>query len=231
MIKRVFILSIFLTMSSLMAKGNIVLIDDSKKGGLIQDRIKGCDERLIKEQTKDIVHIKHQLSSILKKLSKIEREKNGILKSRKIRKIRKSKKRVSRHRKKGKYIIVKVKKGDRLADYAKKYYGNSKLYYKIYRANRDKIGDDLRLKVGDRIIIPIDKKHKDKKKRKDRKKRRVIRDIEIVNPIYDIPKVNYSRAKLISPNRDSYINMLDEPVYIDEDNRMDTSDFIPLDEN
>ncbi len=238
MIKRIFILSILLSINSLMAKENITLIDDSKKGNLTQNEIIGCDEAIIKEQKEDIEHIKHQLSTILKKLSEIEKEKNINLKSRKIREIKKSISRVNRYKKKGTYITVKVKKGDRLADYAKKYYGNSKLYYKIYRANRTKIGRDLKLKVGDRIIIPIDKHYK-KKRVKNKRKNRVIkdRDIKIVNPIIEdevknIPKNTYSKAKFISPDKDSYINILDEPVYIDdEDSKTDTSGFIPLDEN
>ena len=239
MIKRIFILSILLTITSLIAKESIVLIDDSKKGKLTQQKIKGCDEiAIVKEQKKDIEDIKHQLSIILKKLSEMEKRKDTYLKNRKRRRVKKSTKRVNRYRRKGTYITVRVKRGDRLADYAKKYYGNSKLYYKIYRANRDKIGADLKLRVGDRIIIPIDK-HYRHKKLKDKKKRVIKnrKDIEIITPIIEdeinnSPEVSYSRAKFISPDKDSYIKILDEPVYIDdEDTQKDISGFIPLDEN
>ena len=238
MIRKIFILSIILTINSLIAKESIILVDNSKKGNLTQKEIKGCDELIVKEQKRDIEHIKHQLSIILKKLSEIEKEKNISIKSRKIRNIRKSIKRVNRHRKNGTYITIRVKRGDRLADYAKKYYGNSRLYYKIYRANRDKIGKDLKLRVGDRIIIPIDKHYK-YKKFKHRKQKRVKedKDIEIASTPIEyrktVPVVNYSRAKFISPNRDRDIEILDEPVYIDDENskKIDTSDFIPLDEN
>lgn len=233
MIKKIFILSVVLTISPIMAK-NIILIDDSK-GILTQRKIKACDESIIKKQKRDIEHIKHQLSTILKKLSKMEREKYvGIKsKSKRAKKSRKSKKRrVKKDKKEGKYITVIVKRGDRLADYAKKYYGNSKLYYKIYRANRDKIGDDLNLKVGDRIIIPLDKDYKYKKSKHIKKNLKIInspkKDIEL------LPKLNYSKAKkyIATPKRDIDIQMLDKPVYIEsESNKIDTSDFIPLDEN
>ncbi len=235
MIKRIFLLSLILTISSLIAKENIILVDDSKKGNLIQKEIKGCDEAIVKEQKEDIEHIKHQLSTILKKLSEIEKEKNISLKSRKIREIKKSIKRVNRHRKKGTYITVRVKRGDRLADYAKKYYGNSRLYYQIYRANRDKIGRDLKLRVGDRIIVPIGRYYRHKMLKQ--KKKRVAKDIEVVNSVVEediktVPVVNYSRAKFISPDKDSDIKILDEPVYIDdEDSKKDITGFIPLDEN
>ena len=230
MIKRIFLLSILLTIGSLIAKENIVLVDDSKKGNLTQKEIKGCDEAIVKEQKEDIEHIKHQLSTILKKLSEIEKEKNISLKSRKIREIKKSIKRVNRHRKKGTYVTVRVRRGDRLADYAKKYYGNSKLYYKIYRANRDKIGRDLKLRVGDRIIVPIGRYYRHKMLK--RRKKRVEKDIEIVPVVPTVPVVNYSRAKFISPDKDSDIKILDEPVYIDdEDSKKDITGFIPLDEN
>ncbi len=236
MIKRIFILSILFTINSLLAKESIILIDDSKRGDLTQREIIGCNEAIIKEQKDDLEHIKHQLSIILEKLSKIEREKNITLKSKKIKEIRKSIKKLNQHRKRGTYITVRVKRGDRLVDYARRYYGNSKLYYKIYRVNRDKIGRDLKLRVGDKIIIPIDKHYIYKNKKiKNRKKR----DIEVVDSVIiekgikkTPKKINYSRAKFISPDKDSDIKILDEPVYIeDEDNKIDTSGFIPLDEN
>jgi len=54
------------------------------------------------------------------------------------------------------YITVTVKRGDTLSKYAKRYYGDRNSYYREYiELNRDKIGKDLMLHIGDRIIIPI----------------------------------------------------------------------------
>lgn len=48
-----------------------------------------------------------------------------------------------------------IKSGDTLSALAKRYYGNAKLYMKIFEANRDKMPDPNRgLHPGDVIVIP-----------------------------------------------------------------------------
>ncbi len=133
---------IILGFTIIYAQENIIIIDDSRNSHMVQKDIEGCEDS-INNQKRQINRLKRELSNALYKLSKIE---NGISNS---------------NLKLGvDYIIVKVKKGDTLSKYAKRYYGDDKKYYRIYRANRDKIKKDLKIRVGDKIIIPIVKKIK-----------------------------------------------------------------------
>jgi len=239
-IKKILILSISMCIVSLniMAKSDIVLTDDSNNANIVQKDIVGCEENSTpKQQKKDIAEIKSQLTDILKKLSAMEQETDSNIRNKQISNIKDCITKLDKKTKK--YIIVKVKSGDRLSDYAKKYYGSKRKYYRIYRANRDKIKRDLQLRVGDRIIIPLSKNYKYKKfkKRHRAKHRRVTPRPQIVEQkreiIIEEPKIEYAVAKYISnSSEDSTVKMLDEVVYIDDDNRpTDNSGFIPLDEN
>ncbi len=243
MIKKFLFLSICIISLNLYASGDIVLKDDSKNTKMVQKNIVGCDENpTIQQQKKDIAEIKSKLSDILAKLSALEKETDSKSKTRQISSLKKS---ITKLNKKTKnYIIVRVKRGDRLSDYAKKYYGNKRKYYRIYRANQDKIGSNLQLRVGDRIIIPLSKNYKYKKFKKRKKYKRKVKHKHIVHKpidkvvnnreiIVEKPKVEYSMAKYITPSQeDSTVKMLDEVIYIDDENKpTDTSDFIPLDEN
>jgi len=112
---------IILGFTIIYAQENIIIIDDSRNSHMVQKDIEGCEDS-INNQKRQINRLKRELSNALYKLSKIE---NGISNS---------------NLKLGvDYIIVKVKKGDTLSKYAKRYYGDDKKYYRIYRANRDKI--------------------------------------------------------------------------------------------
>ncbi len=244
--KKIFILLIIIGIN-LMAKSDIVLIDDSSKGAKkAQKKIIGCkdNEKMLKEQKKDIDEIKAQLRNILAKLTAIEKENNSSKFKRRRREIAHIKECINKLNKKSskKYIVIKVKRGDSLSTYAKRYYGDSRKYYRIYRANMDKIGKDLELHVGDRIIIPLSKDYKYKKfkKRKKRHTRRVTKpkqqtqDIIFVETIKPSREQNYSQAKFISKSaEDTAIKMLDEAVYIDDEESLDSdnSGFIPLEEN
>jgi seryl-tRNA synthetase len=53
------------------------------------------------------------------------------------------------------YVIIEVQKGESLSSYAQYYYGDSRKYYRIYEANRDKISPNLEVIIGDRLIIPL----------------------------------------------------------------------------
>jgi LysM repeat protein len=240
-IKKILILSIYVMSFNLEASSDIVLKDDSK-GKMVQKNIIGCKENHTssKQHKQDIAEIKLQLKSILAKLSAMEKETSGDIdvRDREISNIKDCINKLNKKTKQ-KYTIVKVKRGDRLSDYAKKYYGDKRKYYRIYRANRDKIGRDLELHIGDKIIIPLSKDYKYKKFKKIRRNtRKVKQNQKVVEPnIIEIiePKVEYSRAKYISNNQeDTAVKMLDEIVYIDDET--DKSDnktlgLIPLDEN
>jgi len=120
---------------------------------------------------------------------------------------------------------VTVKRGDTLSKYAKRYYGDRNSYYKIYRANRDKIGKDLMLHIGDRIIIPIEHI----KRRGDMEK-----SLNRVEENSDVLEYNISKRKTSKSSSDKSITlkMIDEVVYIDDniDSQEDII-FIPLDDN
>lgn len=47
-----------------------------------------------------------------------------------------------------------VQKGDTLSEIAKKYYGDANKWRTIYNANKSKISDPKKLKVGTKLIIP-----------------------------------------------------------------------------
>ena len=195
---------IILGFTIIYAQENIIIIDDSRNSHMVQKDIEGCEDS-INNQKRQINRLKRELSNALYKLSKIE---NGISNS---------------NLKLGvDYIIVKVKKGDTLSKYAKRYYGDDKKYYRIYRANRDKIKKDLKIRVGDKIIIPIVKKIKRRESLNKYKNNKYNSKsyIKIEN-----------RAKHYA-NLDEKLKMLDEIVYIDEssDLKQDIV-FIPLDDN
>jgi nucleoid-associated protein YgaU len=47
-----------------------------------------------------------------------------------------------------------VAKGDSLYSIARSYYGNQSKWKTIYEANRDRISDPNRIRVGEQLIIP-----------------------------------------------------------------------------
>jgi len=226
---------IFSTMS---IADEIKLIDESGKSNLVQKDIVGCDEgEIVAKQNRDLEEIKKQLAFILKKLSELENKADSEEKSKDISNIKnclsqlteekKSKERVQKQKKD--HTIVVVEKGDRLSDYAQKYYGDKRKYYRIYRANRDKIAEDMKLTIGDVIIIPLSPNYKYKKFKKIkhvRKKKRTIPKKYIVKE----PITKYPMAKISTEPKNSQIEMLDEPVFVDDD-KIDNTGFLPLDDN
>jgi len=52
------------------------------------------------------------------------------------------------------FILIKINKGDSLSKLANRYYGKSSKYIKIYNANKDKIGQNYLIHVGDILQIP-----------------------------------------------------------------------------
>jgi len=159
---------------------NIVLVDETKNSLMKQEKIVGCDDSLkidelkcSKERTpadrdKDIDEIKAQLSSILQQLAELKKEKDNRIKDSKFATIQKSintltiPKIESYSKPKAikvleiykDFVVIEVQQGESLSKYAQKYYGDSRKYYKIYRANKDKISKKLQIYIGDRLIIP-----------------------------------------------------------------------------
>jgi len=52
-------------------------------------------------------------------------------------------------------VIVEVQNNESLSTYAQYYYGNKNKYYKIYKANRDKVGSNLQIMIGQQLSIPL----------------------------------------------------------------------------
>jgi len=238
------IIILMFTFSTMSIADEIKLIDESGKSDLVQKDIVGCDEgEIVAKQNRDLDEIKKQLAFILKKLSELENRSDSKEKSKDISNIKnclsqlteekKSKERVQKHKKHKKYkkdhTVVVVEKGDRLSDYAKKYYGDKRKYYRIYRANRDKIAEDMKLTIGDIIIIPLSPNYKYKKFKKIKhvtKKKKTIPKKYIVKE----PISKYPMAKIFTEPKNTQIEMLDEPVFVDDD-KIDNTGFLPLDDN
>ena len=53
-------------------------------------------------------------------------------------------------------VIVEVQNNESLSTYAQAYYGNNRLYYRIYKANKDKIPPNLQITIGSHLRIPLD---------------------------------------------------------------------------
>ncbi len=54
------------------------------------------------------------------------------------------------------HVLIEVQRGESLSSYAEAYYNDKNKYYRIYRANKDKINSNLEVIIGDKLIIPLD---------------------------------------------------------------------------
>ncbi len=52
------------------------------------------------------------------------------------------------------HVVIEVQNNESLSTYAQAYYHDNTKYYRIYKANRDKINKNLQIVIGDRLIIP-----------------------------------------------------------------------------
>ena len=52
------------------------------------------------------------------------------------------------------HVVIEVQNNESLSTYAQAYYHDNTQYYRIYKANQDKIGKDLQIIIGDRLVIP-----------------------------------------------------------------------------
>jgi len=53
------------------------------------------------------------------------------------------------------YVIIEVQNGESLSKYAKKYYNDNRQYYRIYKANKDKIPPNMEIIIGSHLKIPL----------------------------------------------------------------------------
>jgi Mor family transcriptional regulator len=53
------------------------------------------------------------------------------------------------------YVLIEVQKGESLSSYAEAFYGDQNKYYRIYKANRNRISKNMEVIIGDRLIIPL----------------------------------------------------------------------------
>ncbi|HHD80972.1 MAG TPA: hypothetical protein ENK99_05195 [Campylobacterales bacterium] len=243
------IIVLILSFATISVAENIKLTDESSKSNLVQKDIVGCDEgEIVAKQNRDLDEIKKQLAFILKKLSQLENRDDTKQKSKDISNIKnclsqlteekktKEEQKIKRNRVKKKikdHTVVVVERGDRLSDYAKKYYGDKKKYYRIYRANRDKIARDMKLTIGDIIIIPLSPSYKYKKfkriKHVAKKKKTIPQKFIVKEPIEKYPMAKIFTKPAPKP-KENRIDMLEDPVFVD-DEKIDNSGFLPLDDN
>jgi hypothetical protein len=52
------------------------------------------------------------------------------------------------------HVVIEVQNNESLSTYAQVYYNDNTQYYRIYKANKDKINKNLQIIIGDRLIIP-----------------------------------------------------------------------------
>jgi hypothetical protein len=52
------------------------------------------------------------------------------------------------------HVVIQVQNNESLSTYAQVYYNDNTKYYRIYKANKNKINKNLQIVIGDRLIIP-----------------------------------------------------------------------------
>jgi predicted nuclease with TOPRIM domain len=52
------------------------------------------------------------------------------------------------------HVVIEVQNNESLSTYAQVYYNDNTQYYRIYKANKNKINKNLQIIIGDRLIIP-----------------------------------------------------------------------------
>jgi len=224
---------------------NIVLVDETKNSLMKQEKIIGCDnslkidelkcskERTPEDRDKDIDIIKAQLSDILKQLAELKKEKDSYVKNTKFTTIQKSISKLTIPKDTNKiqsyskrkeikvleiekdFVIVEVQSGESLSKYAQKYYGDSRKYYRIYKANQDKIAKNLQIYIGDKLIVPTSNSYKYKEIEPKASKKIVEKKI-----IKKESKSNSENLKKMDENRSKR-----------EIDKLDDNGFIPLQEN
>jgi len=52
------------------------------------------------------------------------------------------------------HVVIEVQNNESLSTYAQVYYNDNTQYYRIYKANKNKINKSLQIVIGDKLIIP-----------------------------------------------------------------------------
>jgi len=86
---------------------------------------------------------------IKKGIKKIEKKKSAKTKSTRIRQAIKEISRTDNE------VIIEVQNNESLSTYAQAYYNDNTKYYKIYKANKDKIPESLQIVIGTHLRIPL----------------------------------------------------------------------------
>ncbi|NPA61280.1 MAG: hypothetical protein GXO06_03230 [Epsilonproteobacteria bacterium] len=113
------------------------------------------DKRIIERLSK-LVTLISETKSVEKKQEIVKENIENIVKKRLVKKrsryIPKKIKEIARY---DDYVVIEVQRGESLSSYAQYYYNDQNRYYKIYKANRDKISPNMEVIIGDRLIIPL----------------------------------------------------------------------------
>ena len=145
------------------------LKDENKKEKITLQLKNILDElnQLKKEQQADRATIKELkgLITVLSDKKPVNTKKEVITIKKSIQKI--SKKETSKHKSSGikrafkeiykteEEVIIEVQNNESLSSYAQYYYGDKNKYYKIYKANKERIGTNLQIMIGQQLRIPL----------------------------------------------------------------------------
>jgi len=187
-----------------------------------------------KDSSKDIAmeKIQTQLNNILKQLSELQKlkENNKELREQ-LKKVTLIQKLVTQDKNSTKrakeiqvialnsdHVIVKVQEGESLSKYAQKYYGDSKKYQNILRANPNKIDKSLQIYIDDELIIPtsISYKYKEIKKITPAPVKQEIAEVIIIPKEQEKVDSNDKFEEIIIPLEDNDENIVEEVVYVEE---------------
>jgi predicted nuclease with TOPRIM domain len=91
---------------------------------------------------------KHKMATVKKRIKKMSKK---VPKQYTTTRIRKPIKEIEVY---DNHVLIEVQNNESLSTYAQAYYHDNTQYYKIYKANQDKIGKDLQIIIGDKLIIP-----------------------------------------------------------------------------
>jgi len=180
-----------------------------------------------KDNSKDIEmeKIKSQLNDILKQLAELQKVKENNKELREeLKKLTLIQKLVDRDKgstKRAKeikvlqvyndHVIIKVQEGESLSKYAQKYYGNSKRYQNILRANPKKIDKSLQVYIDDELIIPTSISYK-----YNNKENTPIEETSEPITIFEKEDYNSEILENIIPLDDNEQNIVEEIAYVEE---------------
>jgi len=110
----------------------------------LQNLIKTISASKPKSPVKKLTKVKNSIKNIVKKNSKGEIVSTYI--SKPIKELERT----------DTYVIVEVQSGESLSTYAQAYYKDNRQYYRIYKANQDKIPENMQVTIGEHLTVPLD---------------------------------------------------------------------------